>query len=384
MNSLMIAWHLVVRSIGRKKSFVVYLLMPCVVVSVIIMSITANNSTKIAVQYTNLDDGAAGKYVIQELARNDAYELREIANEAELKEAVINKKGSVGILIPADYTNQVLQGSPPEIEVYEIMVNEASIVIDVTLENAVRRLVATTTDMQANGSGFESNRAVLDRIVSDTRLSPVSVGRIDLELTMNSNMYQVTGLTLLFMMALITSTVSLIYNDRRNRTMQRIFSTPVRAYEMTLGYFLGSFFVGILQILFILIFSRYVIGFDYNIPFITHFIILAAFMLVAIGIASAVSGLIRNPNHVGILNSFIIVPTCMLGGCFWPLAVMPEVMQKVSNFVPQKWVIEAVERSAGGSSLSEIWLPLSILGVMAICLLAVGSVILRPQEPVSS
>ena len=48
------------------------------------------------------------------------------------------------------------------------------------------------------------------------------------------------------------------------------------------------------------------------------------------------------------INSMIVTPTCMLGGCFWPLAIMPEFMQKIANLHPAKWAIEAVEIAATG------------------------------------
>ena len=45
-----------------------------------------------------------------------------------------------------------------------------------------------------------------------------------------------------------------------------------------------------------------------------------------------------------------------------------------------KWAIEAVEIAATGGTLSDIALPLAVLGLMAVILLAVGSAILRPSE----
>ncbi|MMZ68759.1 ABC-2 type transporter [compost metagenome] len=80
------------------------------------------------------------------------------------------------------------------------------------------------------------------------------------------------------------------------------------------------------------------------------------------------------------LNSLIITPTCMLGGCFWPLSVMPDYMQKIANVVPQKWTIQAVETISAGGTLSDIRMPLLILGIMALILLTVGSAILRPTQ----
>ncbi|MNI27117.1 ABC-2 family transporter protein [compost metagenome] len=70
----------------------------------------------------------------------------------------------------------------------------------------------------------------------------------------------------------------------------------------------------------------------------------------------------------------------MLGGCFWPVYVMPEWMQKIANFVPQTWVIDAIERMSSGSGLGDVMLHVGILSLFALILLGVGSVILKPGE----
>lgn len=104
-------------------------------------------------------------------------------------------------------------------------------------------------------------------------------------------------------------------------------------------------------------------------------------MLVSMGLASTVAGLIRNPKNANMLNSLVIMPTCMIGGCFWPISFMPDYMQRLANFVPQKWAIQAVETISAGGTLSDITLPLLILFGMAAILLTVGSAILRPSQP---
>lgn len=70
----------------------------------------------------------------------------------------------------------------------------------------------------------------------------------------------------------------------------------------------------------------------------------------------------------------------MLGGCFWPITIMPVWMQKIANFVPQKWAIDAIERLASGQTLSEMRMHMGILSLFALILLGVGSVILKPEE----
>ncbi|OPG99088.1 ABC transporter, partial [Chryseobacterium mucoviscidosis] len=84
----------------------------------------------------------------------------------------------------------------------------------------------------------------------------------DLNLYARPGLSNVTGFTLMFMMTLISSVVSMIMDDRRQRTLSRMYTAPVRAYQIALGNFLGSLVVGSLQVVIVLVLSRYVLRYD--------------------------------------------------------------------------------------------------------------------------
>ncbi|MNG33860.1 hypothetical protein D3C84_1202060 [compost metagenome] len=60
--------------------------------------------------------------------------------------------------------------------------------------------------------------------------------------------------------------------------------------------------------------------------------------------------------------------------------MMPEYMQKLANFIPQKWVLEAADRLSAGGGLSDIAIPVVILALFALVLLAFGAAVLRPNQ----
>ena len=380
MHSLTIALNMVRRIVGTKKGFLAYIILPCIVVTCTIALMGHNDDSKIIIPYVNQDLGPVGLHVVEELSRNDNYELKPLNSEEELRGVIIDKKGTVGILIPSGFSEQLLQGNVQEIRMYELMTNEATYMIKISLNSLVGRLERTAGMIRAVAPDTSVQMDILNKSLQEASNHDITSQKTDYNLYAKPGLLNVTGFTIMFMMGLVMSVVRMILDDRRNRTIARIFSAPVKSYEIALGHMLGSLFVGVLQITIILILSRGVLGYDYNIPFFTHFLILSFFMLVAMGIASTVAGLIRNPNNAGMLNSMIVVPTCMLGGCFWPLSIVPDYMQKAANFVPQKWVMESVETIASGGQLTDIWLPLSILGLMAVILLAIGSAILRPSD----
>lgn len=380
MHSLTIAWHMVRRTLGRKRGWIVYLLVPCVVVTLTVFLMGQTTAASILVSYVNEDVGPAGQYLMSELERSGQYVLKQSVTESTLKEELIENKSTVGVYIPEGFSDALLEGQWSTVKVYEISTSEASVMIRMTADSAATRLSGTAALIRETSGPSVNPMMALEEVIGQSAQNRVDTQVTDLNLYARPGLSNVTGFTLMFMMTLISSVVSMIMDDRRQRTLSRMYTAPVRAYQIALGNFLGSLVVGSLQVVIVLVLSRYVLRYDYGIPLLLHFLILMAFMLVSLGVASTVAGLIRNGQNTAMINSMIVTPTCMLGGCFWPLAIMPNFMQKIANFIPQKWAIEAVETAATGGTLSDIGLPLAVLGLMAVILLAVGSVVLRPSE----
>ncbi|MFD1776589.1 ABC transporter permease [Paenibacillus rhizophilus] len=418
-NIMTIAWNLVKRMIGSRRGLIAYIIMPGVIVSIIIWMTGGAGNDKATVLYSNLDKGSVGAHVIAELKKTGDYALVEKKSEGELRAGVLNEEGRAGLDIPAGYTSSLLAGQAPQIHIYELKTSEASITLKMKageIGDRLRELASAvgsagtiaaagtaegTTGARAVSSasgtasamsgtsgtvgGPDANSAAapdaqLTAILQQAEQHRVGSLKTDYNLYPRQGLDTVTGFMLMFLMAMVTSSVSVIMDDRRQRTMMRIFSAPVRSYEIAVGNFLGSFTVGIIQVAVVLLVGRYVLNYNYELPMYIYFLVLAAFMLVSMGLASTVAGLIRNPNNAGMLNALILTPTCMLGGCFWPISIMPDYMQKAANFVPQKWAIQAADLAATGSGWSELWLPFAVLGLMAAILLAIGSAILRPTE----
>ncbi|MGQ8873643.1 ABC transporter permease [Paenibacillus sp. TSA_86.1] len=387
MNSLHIAWLMIRRTLGRKRGFIAFLLLPCLVVTGAVALFGSDQASRAVVTYVNMDQGIAGSWMMKELARSKEYSFKPVKNEAEVKSDVVRQKGSMGIVIPANYTQFLLQGEQTEVKWIELRVSESSTILRAAAQGVLNGLEQSASAVRAFSSASSSNVDVTNQeerfaqLLQEIGRHHVSGEALNLQLYPKPGLNNVTGFTIMFMMGLLTSAVAVIMEDRKQRTMARMYTAPVRSYEIVLGNFLGSLAIGVIQVTLVLGLSRWVLHYDAGIPFGVHFLILSAFMLVSMGLASTVSGLIRETKNASMLNSLIIVPTCMIGGCFWPLSIMPEYMQKLANFVPQKWTIQAVETISAGGTLADITLPLLILFAMAVILLAVGSVILRPDQP---
>ncbi|MCY9670549.1 ABC transporter permease [Paenibacillus alginolyticus] len=380
MNSLFIAINMLRRTLFQKKGFLMYLVIPAAVVSLIIGVIGQQSDHGVDIAYINLDQGAMGSHLLQELSMLPDYRLKEEASDTALKEVITKQKVSSAFVIPEGFSETLMKGASAQIDMYQLNMNEASITLKINLDSILSRYQGAIELHSQQGLQGAALREAVEKTMSQMEKHQVKAKVTDFNLYVNPNMNTVIGFMLMFMMGLINNTVSVIMDDRRQRTMARTYSAPIHSYEIVLGNFIGSFLVGTLQVLVILLFTRYVTNYDYGLPFVPQFVILEFFLLASMGIASTVASMVKNASNMSVINSLVVTPTCMLGGCFWPISLMPDWMQKIANFVPQKWVIEAILRMASGQTLSQMWMHMGVLTLFGLILLGVGSVILRPGD----
>ncbi|CAG7622276.1 ABC transporter permease [Paenibacillus allorhizosphaerae] len=376
MNSLIIALGIIKRTIGNRKGILLHILVPALVISALIGLMGDGGDDTAQVLYMNRDTGAAGSHLIKELGRNDSYRLSEAASESDIKEALLQRKAAAAFIIPPEFTDRLLKGSPAPVELSELTMSEASFALRMNIDHQVGLAAMQTAMLKTAGEPLER----MPRVFEQTEKHQVTTKTSDLGLYSNASLGFVTGFLLMFLMGLVNTSVSAVIEDRKRNTMTRMFAAPVRSGEIALGNFLGSFLLGTLQIVVVLAVTKYAIGYRYGLPFWEHLLLLEFFLLAVIGISSSVAGFVRNSENLSAINAMIATPTCMLGGCFWPVAIMPEFMQKLSHFVPQSWAIEGIKRLASGQSIEELWMHLTVLALFAVVLLGLGSVVLKPGE----
>lgn len=149
--------------------------------------------------------------------------------------------------------------------------------------------------------------------------------------------------------------------EKRERTYQRICSTPVNSRIYVMGNIFVNFIIIIVQILLAIFAMKVILKINMYMPAYQLFLVLLLVGAVSIGIGMIVVVFSKLTAEAGNLSTLIITPTCMLGGCFWPIQFMPEKLQKISNFIPQKWAIEAIGKLQSGVGIKGVYMNIVIL-----------------------
>lgn len=379
MNSLYIAFWLVKRLLGKGRHVVFLLLVPALAVSLFIMIIQSYSSDKISVEVVNLDRGPLGAVLIEEWKVHHEILVRMNGDRSRAEELVLQQKAEAAVIIPENYTGELLEGRKPKIELKELKWSEAAFLVHHTVQTEAVQLTNTVQRTIRSEHGKESDEEAILKIYREKQ-EKASVYRMEQrDYLLGQRVSTSTGLFLIFIMVSAMATMSVIQEDKRSMTLQRLMASPVRRSELMAGHFLGCMLVGTVQILFVLAVTRLPAWGDYGISFGAQWLVLECFLLASLGMFAAVAGLMRGSERNSVVQPLILTPTCMVGGCFWPLEIMPESMQKLANFVPQKWVIDAVTRLSSGAGLMDIPYHLGILIMFGVVLLSFGMAVLEPD-----
>lgn len=382
MNSWVIAMHLLKRVIGNRKGLITRIVLPVAVISGMIAIIGGVGPGPVKVAYMNEDRGELGAHVLQGLTNKMNIEFVESSGAPDMKEAVISHRVAGALAIPSDFTARLLAGEPSKAMMYQLNESEESVKLQLYIDLEIQRIeqaVSTSKFAAADGSEAEQTK-LLETLLQAQEKRIVETKEADFGLARNPLASTVIGIIVLFILLACNGSIYSVVEDREQLTMARMYTAPVNAFEIAAGNFIGAFLVGTIQMAVTLLFTRYAVGYDYGMPLVQLFVILECFLLAAIGMASATASMVKNPAGLGHINTLIVTPTCMLGGCFWPLYIMPDYMQKIANFVPQKWAIDAAGKLASGGEFESVIIHIGILLLFAVVLLAFGAFVLKPGQ----
>jgi ABC-2 type transport system permease protein len=187
------------------------------------------------------------------------------------------------------------------------------------------------------------------------------------------------GVFPLIMMFLITSIAML--RERTTGTLERLMSMPLGKLDLLFGYGLAFAFVAAVQASITAAIAFGLLDVESEGP---------VWAIVALAIANAVLGV-----TLGLLVSafattefqavqfmpVFILPQFLLAGLFVPRAQMPDVLERISDFLPFTYAYDALAKVAADDIGGRLWLDVSIVLGSSLLALALGALTLRRRTP---
>lgn len=365
-NMLLIIVNILKVIFRKKGNIIVYLFLPLAGVLLSLLMYGNTGTAPLRVGITNHDTGVLSADLKTALQSSNTYKVYDV-KEGEINDKLLNMELDAAIVIPDGYSDSIFSGTPEHIEVISIKGQETTVWVNQMLNSYTDTLyklsAASGGDRAAFVSMYGQYKAGAVKLTV-VKLKDKLAGR---NMTLSS-----MGFLIMFIMLGAGFINMIILKEKRDRTYHRICSAPVNARQYIAGNAITSLLIVIIQILIIQIVMKFLLRIDTGVSDIAMFVILLMFGLVAIGIGLVVTAFSSSSYMASTLSTLIMTPTCMLGGCFWEIDLMPDIMQKIGYFVPQRWAMNAIQKLQTGGGQGDIFMNLLILAAFAVALVLIA------------
>jgi ABC-2 type transport system permease protein len=169
--------------------------------------------------------------------------------------------------------------------------------------------------------------------------------------------------------------------DRQFGFLQEVLVAPVSRLSIVLGTTLGGATIAIIQG-FIVLFIALLLG--VNIIFSPMIVVGIVFMLltsfVAIGIGLLIASKMQSIEGFQFIVSLLIFPMLFLASPFSPLNSLPDALKLVAFIDPITYGIDGMRASFIGFSYFPIYVSMSVLAVLSVVMMFIGSYFFSKSE----
>jgi ABC-2 type transport system permease protein len=278
------------------------------------------------------------------------------------RQAVLDGELDGFLNFPADFTQSLMTGSSTKLEIFADAsatntraalqgLSDAitsQINADAAIINASAQLLtqsgATLEEIQAEIQKIQSELFTgsgAEEVKSYLTFSTEQVGNVEEE---NAANWVIPGYLVMFVFMAAATSAPEIVKERKNNTLERLFSTSVKRESILGGIYTGIAVKGLIQIVIFWVFGILVFHVDMGLSPLAV-IILSLLMVImssafAIMLATLVNT-IRSATSLAVITSLLLAP---LGGCWWPGFLYPEWLQNISKITPHAWATDAFNK----------------------------------------
>lgn len=365
------AWLLTINTLKvllrKKGNILVFFVLPIIGMLVSIAAYGNAGSGSVHIGIIDNDRSALAGDFVQSISQQQTRKVT-VMTEGEKESQISTGKVECVLVIPEGFSKGIYNRNLKQLEIFSIKGEAAT----AWIQNYTNIYLKNLQDIaEASGGNQETFDKIYNNIKRDK--SSLQVKKVQ-DQTHNKGMTtQMIGFLIMFMMVGAGNTAEMIITEKRNRTYYRICSAPVSAKTYIFGNVLANLVLVTLQISLTLFFMIKVFKIQTYIPIVEMFMILVLFGLVAIGLGVLIVAFSDDSKQVSTMQNLIITPTCMLAGCFWPVEIMPKSLQRIADFLPQKWTIGAIQKLQMGGSTDQIIINILIIVAFALTFFLVAA-----------
>lgn len=308
-----------------------------------------------------------------------AFKVKQYRDLEAIKDGIKKQEISGGLFIPEDFSQKISQNLQADVMVVEDQSNPQ-------ISQIVNQVLIKIIDGFSQQVGIQKINQILITQIPIQGEKPNTVGlalsiispiqaKLEGIIPGNPNYFEFVApgiMAMIVMTAVLTGLAASISREKEQGTLDGILISPISRLAIILGKALAQSIRGLIQGMIVLLLAFFLFGVTIhgNILLIILLLLLGIFSFVGLGIL--VSAIATEQETATQLLFMFQFPMLFLSGVFFPIQMMPNIMQKIAHVIPLTYAITALRKvmvlGAGVGAVKNELLILLIFGIITLAI----------------
>jgi ABC-2 type transport system permease protein len=258
-----------------------------------------------------------------------------------------------GIVVPEDFTARVLARQRVDVDFFRVAGSDdqAAALVELRLLRALVRLNSLLIEHAVDAPGQPLGEDTLRRLKDcedPVALQASFAGRRPMPVGFNLSLPG--NLVMYLMMNLLVFGGANLAAERRGGVTRRLLVQAPGKVSIVMGKIYGLMLLGLVQVVILLGVGQFVLGVNIAGQWFGILVTLLVFVWVAASLGVLIGSLIATEEKIIGVCILASLSMAALGGCWWPLELVPRSLQVVAHLIPTGWAMTALHQliSFGG------------------------------------
>ncbi|MGH9228082.1 MAG: ABC transporter permease [Acidimicrobiales bacterium] len=283
---------------------------------------------------------------------------------------------AAGVVVPDGFGADLDAGERVAVDLVAEPTSSSAAAVQATIRAAVAdqagRTAAARFASEHGAGSYDEAAATADRLAPDLPEATVrtesiggdsgrDLGEFGFDYTAPANLVLFVFVNTLVVGAILAS-------DRQQGITRRLLATPHGTGTILAGIGASKLLFALAQSAVIVVIGGVVFGVDWGDP-VGALSVVLLFALVATGVGLLVGSIVSDVDQAQSVGAPIAIAMGMLGGCMWPLEIVPRAMQVLGHVTPHAWAMDAwITLVFDGDGVGAIVPQLAVLAGFAVAL----------------
>ncbi len=250
------------------------------------------------------------------------------------------------IRIPPDFSARILAGEQAKAQLLggEQSVSSEGAMVELRLLRAVVAmnshllLAASTNAERIADSSVRENMERPATVLLDAKFAGRKPSPVGFNFSLPGNMVMYVMMNLL-----LFGGISLVI-QRQNGVVRRMACNPVSRAQMVAGKIYGLTLLGIVQVSVFLLAGQFLFGVHLGSNLGPVLLTMCVYAWVAASLGVLIGSLVQDEDKVVGISIMASLVMAAIGGCWWPLEIVPAGFRAVAYCVPSGWALDALHQ----------------------------------------